>query len=166
MEKTENKEEQKVKILFASQFINAVKRDFNVEIDPQSVCLGRLAFRDPQENRDSGYVCFFSLFDTDGTKKAYYLKAWNGETERRVKCGIWAEKPSDCGDVCLIPRQQYFPGSSTFRAKGNIDWCYVPIMREDGLDYKIEEASVVERAKLQKVREQEQARKQLAETKV
>ncbi len=100
-------------ILTAQQFVDAIKEDCSISVGLKDVCIGRLEFINDDNHKDSGYVCFW--YQTDG--KFLYLKAFKGETERKVKI-------ANSKDVTI--KQHFYRRDSFASAYKTTKWRIVP----------------------------------------
>ena len=68
-------------ILKASQFIESAKKECGIEFALSEVHVGRLEFSAGEAQKDNGYICFYAF----GAGNIWYMKAFKGKTERKVK---------------------------------------------------------------------------------
>lgn len=151
---TRPKEEPKVDIRFASQFIEIVKRDLGTSLELKDVHLGRLNFHFDEEGKSSGYLCFYCMQGVETQRSILYLKAFSGRTKRsaQIRTLIEVGKP---GEVSLCSRQEISIGDS-FKAKGE-NWYYV--YTDDRQDFQIVEKDLHIRRQLDQARAAEKLKK-------
>lgn len=134
----------KKEILAASQFICAAKEEKGVEFKLKQVKLGRLEFCNGEKNKVAGYVCFYAIRN----KRVYYLKAFQGKSERVVRDGVIGV------DVKEKPGTLFVLGNEYPTAYKNTIWAYVA--SADKKDYFLKQAEIlsvsqfIEAAKIEK----------------